>query len=156
MQPSLRFEGLDRLVDAVRVAPGAVHEVLDVSVLEAGEIIRSHAQANHRFKYRNGQLESSVTVRQTGPGQAEVFLDTGVAFYGPFVHEGTRAHMIFPVKRKLLRWQGRDHFISKRSVMHPGTKPDRFLYEAADAKRQDVQARIQAGINSAIQEAGLK
>lgn len=152
---SIRLEGLDRLVDAVRAAPGPVREIMDVRTLEAGEIVKDHAQANHRFKTKDGQLERSVSVRQTGPARVEVFLDRNVALYGPFVHEGTRAHLITPNRRKLLRWQGRDHWISKRSVMHPGTKPDRFLYEAATAKTPDVQAHIQEGVWDAIQEAGL-
>ncbi len=152
---SLRFEGLERLVDAVRVAPDAVREIMDVRTLEAGEIVRGHAQTYHKFKSKNGQLERSVTVRQTGPAQVEVFLDRNVALYGPFVHEGTRAHKILPVRRKALRYSSGDGFAFRRSVMHPGTKPDRFLYDAADAKKSAIQAHIQSGINDAIQEAGL-
>lgn len=156
MQPSLRFEGLDRLVDAVRVAPGAVREVLDVSVLEAGGLIASRAQLEHNFRTKSGMLERSVSVQQTGPAQAVVFLDRNVAPYAAMVHEGTRAHIIAPTRRKALRWSSRGAFFFARRVSHPGTKPDQFLYKAADKERGAVQARIQAGIDSAIQEAGLK
>jgi len=155
MQPSLRFEGLDRLVDAVRVAPGAVHEVLDVSVLEAGELIASRAQLEHNFRTKSGMLERAVTVQQTGPAQAVVFLDRNVAPYAAMVHEGTRAHIITPNRRKALRWTSRGAFFFARRASHPGTKPDQFLYKAADKERDAVKARIQTGINSAIQEAGL-
>jgi len=157
MKISLRFEGLDRLVDAVRVAPGAVHEVLDVSVLEAGEIIASRARLEHNFRTKSGMLERSVSVQQTGPAQAVVFLDRNVAPYAAMVHEGTRAQEDFvPTRRKALRWSSRGTFFFARRVSHPGTKPDQFLYKAADKERGAVQARIQAGIDSAIQEAGLK
>jgi hypothetical protein len=150
------FEGLDRLVDAVRKAPEAVYEVLDVRVLEGAEIVQVRAQGNHRFVGKSGQLERSVTVREVGRAQAVVFLDRNVAFYGPYVHEGTRAHRIAPVKRKMLRFVSRGgSFVFRREVFHPGTKPDKFLYQAAQETQKEVHTHLQEGIWDAIKEAGL-
>jgi HK97 gp10 family phage protein len=156
MDISIQIEGLDRVIDAVRKAPEVVREVVDVAVLEAAGIVQEEAQNHHRFKTRDGALERSVTVRDSGSASAEVFLDEGVARYAPFVHEGTRPHKIFPVNRKALRFVSRGGaFAFARSISHPGTKPDRFLYEASDRKQGEVQARIQSGVDAAIQEAGL-
>lgn len=156
MELSVRFVGLDQLIDAVRKAPDAVREVLDVSVLEAAEIIREDAQSVHRYKTRFGALDRSVIARQTGPAQAEIRLDSAIAPYAVYVHEGTRAHVIEPVKRKALWFETRGGtFRFARGVEHPGTKADRFLYESAERNRARVESRIQAGVNAAIQEAGL-
>ena len=49
-----------------------------------------------------------------------------------FVHAGTPAHVIRPHFKKILRFvpQGGNGFIFARKVVHPGTAPDPFLYEA--------------------------
>lgn len=155
MEISARLEGLDRLIDAVRKAPAAVREVMDVAVLEAGEIIAEEGRSRHRYQTRSGALDRSIAVRQAGPGAASVFLDPLVAKYGPMLHAGTRAHLILPKNRKMLRWTNGNGFRFAREVHHPGTKPDQFLYEAASRKRGEVVNRLQQGVQDAIEEAGL-
>lgn len=155
MQISASLQGVDRLIDAVRVAPDAVHEVMDVATLEAGEIVAQEAREKHRYQSRTAAIERSVTVRRAGQATASVFLDPVVAKYGPMLHEGTRAHLILPVHRQTLRWSSGDRFLFARKVRHPGTKPDPFLYEAADRKNGEVIARLQEGVWDGIKEAGL-
>ena len=66
--------------------------------------------------------------------QGVVFLDIDVAKYGPFVHEGTPAHVINPRFKKVLRFvpRGGNGFVFTRRVFHPGTAPDPFLYDALE------------------------
>jgi hypothetical protein len=45
-------------------------------------------------------------------------------------HEGTRPHLIVPRSAKVLRFPGRSGIVFARRVNHPGTKPNRFLYDA--------------------------
>jgi len=44
-------------------------------------------------------------------------------------HEGTKAHMIRPVRKKALRWPGasKSGWLFAKYVHHPGTKPNRYL-----------------------------
>jgi hypothetical protein len=44
-------------------------------------------------------------------------------------HEGTRAHMIRPSRRKALRWPGatQSGWVFAKYVHHPGTRPNRYL-----------------------------
>lgn len=79
-------------------------------------------------------LERSLGKRRI-PGGWEIGHDSRIAPYARFVHDGTRAHMIFPRNKKALRWvSGNAAFFGfkfSRGVHHPGTRPDRWLDRAA-------------------------
>ena len=155
MSISAQLVGVDRLLDAFRIAPDAVQEVQDVAVLDAGEIVAEEARSTHRYQTRSGAVEHSVSVRQVAPATASVFLDPSIAKHAPWVHAGTRPHMIRPVSRRMLRWAVRGDFRFARVVRHPGTKADPFLFEAAAKKEAEVVARLQEGVWDGIKEAGL-
>ena len=58
--------------------------------------VQTAAQNNHKFTSRTGQLERAIDVRMIGDKTAEVYIDSQAAYHGPFVHEGTQPHDIFP------------------------------------------------------------
>lgn len=64
---------------------------------------------------------------------ATVFLDETVAPYAPFVHDGTKPHLILPRAKLALRWVKNGKFIFAKKAWHPGTAKDQFLYEAGSA-----------------------
>lgn len=97
--------------------------------------VRETAQEQHRFTSRTGNLEKAIDYQISNSGmQGVVFLDIDVAKYGPFVHEGTPAHVINPRFKKVLRFvpRGGNGFVFTRRVFHPGTAPDPFLYNALE------------------------
>lgn len=100
--------------------------------------VQEEARQVHRYTQRTGRLKDSVETRMQGRHNAIVYLDSGVARYGRFVHEGTKPHRIKPVHRRALRWVGKGRFQFARGVMHPGTKKDPFLYEAFRKKRKAI------------------
>ena len=69
--------------------------------------------------HRGGTLQRSLTYRRGSQG-AGVY---GVA-YADFVVGGTGPHLILPVQKKTLWWQGAAHPV--RQVQHPGTAPNDF------------------------------
>lgn len=80
-------------------------------------------------------------MRMIGDKAAEVYIDNRAAYYGPFVHEGTKPHDIFPRAKKALRWVpiGGNGFVFAKRVHHRGTKADPFLYEALDHSRDEIR-----------------
>ncbi len=58
--------------------------------------------------------------------------------YGIFVHYGSRAHKIFPKKKKALRWGDGGKFHFAKVVNHPGYKGDPFLFDALDDATKNV------------------
>lgn len=112
---------------------------LRMAVKDATTLVRDKAQDNHDYTSHSGELEKAVETRFIDNGlTGEVYLDTNIAEYGPFVHEGTAAHMIFPRNKKALRWfVGSNDAIFAKAVHHPGYKGDPFLYNALkDSKPQ--------------------
>jgi HK97 gp10 family phage protein len=103
--------------------------------------VQTAAQNNHKFTSHTGQLERAIDVRMIGDKTAEVYIDNQAAYYGPFVHEGTKPHDIFPKNKKALRWVpiGGNGFVFAKRVHHRGTKADPFLYEALDHSRDEIR-----------------
>lgn len=116
--------------------------------------VQEEAQRTHRFTSRSGQLERAIDVRMIGDKTAEVYIDNNLAPYGPFVHEGTRAHYIFPKEKQSLRWvpSGGNGFAFAKRVFHRGTQPDQFLYEALDNSREAVRDIFSKAINVSLGE----
>lgn len=116
--------------------------------------VQEEAQRTHRFTSRTGQLERAIDVRIISDKTAEVYIDNDVAYYGPFVHEGTRAHEIFPKGKQVLRWvpSGGNGFVFAKRVFHRGTKPDPFLYEALDNSREAVHDIFSKAVNVSLGE----
>ena len=90
--------------------------------------VQTAAQNNHKFTSRTGQLERAIDVRMIGDKTAEVYIDSQAAYHGPFVHEGTQPHDIFPKRKKALRWVpvGGNGFVFAKRVHHRGTKADPY------------------------------
>nr|NSL49576.1 hypothetical protein [Dendrosporobacter quercicolus DSM 1736] len=96
--------------------------------------VQTLARAKHRFRSRTGMLEKSVDYQVDREAMsAAVYLDEGAATYAPWVHDGTDPHWILPRAKKALRWTKGGKFVFAKKVWHPGTKPDKFLYEAGEA-----------------------
>lgn len=114
--------------------------------------VQEEAQRTHRFTSRSGQLERAIDVRMIGDKTAEVYIDSGLATYGPFVHEGTKAHYIFPREKQSLRWvpSGGNGFVFAKRVFHRGTQPDQFLYEALDNSREAVRGIFSQAVNVSL------
>lgn len=116
--------------------------------------VQEEAQRTHKFTSKSGQLERAIDVRMIGDKTAEVYIDSNTAPYGPFVHEGTRAHYIFPKEKQSLRWVPSDGngFVFAKRVFHRGTKPDQFLYEALDNSREAVHDIFSKAVNVSLGE----
>lgn len=85
--------------------------------------------------FDTGELISSIdSVFFTGASR-DLHARTGVnpagdtIGYGFWHHNGTKPHMIRPVRAKMLRFPNRKQggFIFAHSVYHPGTSPNRYL-----------------------------
>ena len=113
-----------------------IRQAIKVSTIE----VQDEAQTNHRFISRTGQLERSIDVK-FNENSGIVYIDSQSAPHGPFVHQGTGAHTIFPKNKKALRWapQGGGAFHFAKVVHHPGTKSDPFLYNALRNKQDDIR-----------------
>lgn len=115
--------------------------------------VQDEAQTNHRFISRTGQLERSIDVK-FNENSGIVYIDSQSAPHGPFVHEGTAPHDIFPKNKKALRWvpQGGGAFQFARVVHHKGTKADPFLFNALKSKKDDIRNIFAKYTKTALKE----
>lgn len=74
-----------------------------------------------------GELARSIhyNINRFG-GLPEVWIGTYNSI-GYLHHEGTRPHAISARNRTYLRYSAKGRVVYARTVMHPGTKPNRFL-----------------------------
>lgn len=68
------------------------------------------------------------------------------AEYAKYVNDGTSPHMIYPVNKKMLYWEGADHPVPY--VVHPGTQGQHFVEESIE----DVEFRLDEFFLKALSE----
>lgn len=94
-------------------------------------------------------MESEVT---DGGFHGVVFLNERKADYGPCVHEGSRAHVIRPRNKRVLRWPGKGGFVFSKISHHPGYKGDPFLYDALDDNSAEIDKIFDEEIENAVNQ----
>lgn len=100
-----------------------------------GKSTQMKGRARIRVGKRSHDLERSIATRPITvggqPGVAVGVFGGRAARYAMIHHDGSRPHVIQASPGKLLRFEiGGDVIFAKR-VRHPGTKPNRFLTDAA-------------------------
>ena len=136
---------------------GDVEGILRRSIKNAMELsvstLNNYATTHHRFISRTGTLERAVQSEVTDGGfRGVVSLNEGVAGYGPCVHEGSRAHVIRPINKRVLRWPGKGGFVFSKISHHPGYKGDPFLYDALDDNSAEIDKIFDEEIENAVNE----
>lgn len=150
---NLRLEvDASSVLRAFAKAPEATRRHLRIAVQVAAEEVKDQAQKVHRFQSREGRAERAVSTRFQEPMTGSVFLDPAYPV-ASMIHQGTKAHAIFPKNRKRLRWATGGGFAFAKGVWHPGTKPDPFLYDALRAKEERIQALMTNAVQTALREA---
>ena len=115
--------------------------------------LHNYATTHHRFISRTGTLERAVQSEVTDGGfRGVVSLNEGVAGYGACVHEDSRAHVIRPRNKRVLRWPGKGGFVFSKISHHPGYKGDPFLYDALDDNSAEIDKIFDEEIETAVNE----
>lgn len=116
------------------------------------EFVKRHIAQHSGLKMRTGSLLNStsvVTVRTRNGALISVrnnakqawAQDQGSGLYG------RRRAKYRITGNPYLRFMGRTGIVYRRSVMHPGVRPTRFLYNATDAAGRIVEQYLAAHIN---------
>lgn len=140
-----------RLGGALRGAARRIESAAQKQLPQAGRVIKQLASQRHQYVSRTGTLERRGIVVQTRKGAVEIALSEQVP-YAQYVHEGTRSHVISAINGQVLRFTSRGRVIFARRVRHPGSRPDPFLYEAAEAAESDVHECFSDAIGKAIEQ----
>jgi hypothetical protein len=181
MTQALTFKfDASKLLAALQKAPLAVSRELRVEMNQGLRVTEQDATAHHRFHNQKGTLEKAIKHEVAPSGlEGRVYIDSGVAAYGAPVHEGSKPHRIYPrddgngmffvkggtgffvpkggtVTTKSYWNDKGTFFIGKGYVNHPGTKPDKFIYEAMARQKPYLLARMSGAVKRAFQMVGFK
>lgn len=158
----MRYDGR-QLQDALRRAEAELEKELPRGLALAGDLIVNAARRTTLFRDRTGRLRRSI---MRGPitgsfGGGDLSLDImagglGGVTYAQHVHDGTRAHVIEPSKRKALRFARGSRFAFARRVRHPGTAPRPFMTEAATTTAPQVGRVMGSAMRLAFARAGFE
>lgn len=118
-------------------AKGIFDKAFRLAIKESTALVWEYATDHHRFVSRTGNLERAVRSEVSGM-EGIIYLDEGQAPYGVPVHQGARARVIVPKRRKALRWTDGGKFVFAKRVHWPGIKPDPFIYQALEDNEKEV------------------
>ncbi len=129
------------------------NKYLRQAVRSASEDVAEQARTKHGFTSRTGNLERSIKPILSSDGlKAWVTIDRTMAPYGAYVHQGHKAFTLVPRYKKALRWVDGSEFAFAKRVRIPETKGDPFLFDALEAKREDVYKIFENRVDAAIDE----
>ena len=140
-----------KLVEAFERAPDKVRNMIRLQLKLSVRDVKEYASEHHRYTSRSGALEREGIVTMVKDNKGIIALSPRVP-YAVFVHEGTKAHDIEPRNKSVLRWADGAGFNFAKRVKHQGTRPDQFLYQAADASESRIQSRFQSALEKIIEE----
>ena len=110
------------------------------------------AQMEHRYQQQDGKLKDAVQTKFSMGGLVgRVLLDPATP-YATCIHEGISPHMIFPKRRKALRWVKGSDFVFSKRARFPGWQKDPFLYDALRKNEQKINDIFDRYTERAVQE----
>jgi hypothetical protein len=80
---------------------------------------------------RTGALRASIHITKRGRNLPGQYIQVGSYLpYALMHHQGTRPRVIIPQKRRVLRFFVKGVMIFRPVVLHPGTRPNRYLTDS--------------------------
>lgn len=122
------------MVDQVRWVP--YKPVLDYELKQPQGMVGRHLHARGRaiqtaaraqVGVRTGALKASIAVSQERAIGGQIVKVGSTLPYALMHHEGTRPHVITHNRGGMLRFTRGTRIVYTREVMHPGTRPNRYL-----------------------------
>ena len=134
-------------IEAIRATFARLVPETQTKVLRGlAQVAFDAAQTQVDTHTQTGALARSLRLRSDGEGGWIIGHDQQHAPYAPFVHFGSRPHVIRPREKKALRWPsgqgGRTGFVFAKWVKHPGYAGDPWLVQAADEAVRQFDAIV--------------
>lgn len=133
MAYEIKIEHLAELREAFKQAPREVDKFLQRATKDAGKLILQTEKEEVPIK--TGQLRRSI-VMDYRPIAISIYPTVN---YAPNVNFGTKAHVILPRTKKVLRFRSGNSWVFAQRVYHPGTKANPFV--------ERTVARSEGGVN---------
>lgn len=112
--------------------PGALDFMLNNPQGDVGKYLRKRgrwivAAAQRQVGVQTGALRQSIHSRSLRDARSQYLWVGSEQSHALMHHEGTRPHEIVPREAPVLRFTAGSRIIYTRHVMHPGTRPNKYL-----------------------------
>jgi hypothetical protein len=127
------------------------HNLFGREIESAGRFGLTHVQQHPLFKPRTRNLQRATQYSVMKLKSGAVLRFRTRLKYAKVIDQGSPRHMIAARRTRgrrpvlAFKWKGVQMF--RRYVMHPGTKPYRFLYRAANAAGRVFVTSMDSGMN---------
>jgi len=113
----------------------------------AGRFALSYVQQHSEFKRRTGQLQDRTAYRLVKTAGGRILRIVNPMPYAKAIDTGSKAHEIVAKNGGVLAFMGRAGvMVFRRRVWHPGTRPYKFLHNAADAAYRVLGHELRRGM----------
>ncbi len=122
----------------------------------AGRFALGYVQQHSDFQRRSGKLQDETAYRIVRTAGGKILRISNPKAYAKSIDTGSKAHWIYPkqtfsggrtTRGSVLAFMGRGGvMVFRRRVHHPGTRPYKFLYNAADAAYRVLGAEFFRGM----------
>jgi hypothetical protein len=134
-------------IDAIRDTFAHLVPETQAKVLKGlAQVAFDTAQQQVDTHTQTGALARSLRLRSDGSGGWIIDHDLQHASYAPWVHWGSRPHLIRPREKKALRWAAGagsgTGFVFAKWAHHPGYAGHPYLVEAADEAVKQFDAIV--------------
>jgi hypothetical protein len=113
---------------------------------QAGRFGVQHVHDHPDFKPRTGNLQKKTSHKVLVRRGGKILRLQNTASYAHAIDLGAKPHVIRPRRARALRFITRGKLVFARKVNHPGNKPYRFLYNAADAAGRVLKRGLEEGM----------
>jgi len=144
---TVKIKGLEELKAAFKRSPGIVMSQIQKAIALSIALVNRNVKIETPVK--TGRLRAGIRSK-ISPFKGSV---ESTVNYGIFIHEGTTAHIIRPVRKRALYWKGAAHPV--KSVKHPGTRANPFMKRGAERAEGQVQAMFQVAINNIAKQLAI-
>lgn len=145
---NITIENMGKIKETFKKYPVQMAQSLRTGVYKTVFLLQKAAQEEAPVNKQTGggNLRQSIEGRMTGSVSGVVHAKAKYAF---FVHEGTRPHLIRPVKKKALANTRTGEFFGKL-VHHPGTKANPFMERAVRKSEGQIQRLFTDAVKTVI------
>lgn len=126
----------------------SAHTAMVAEVLSEGiDLVNASIYERPGFKPLTHKTQDSTKTRVVRTRSGHVLRISNSTKRALWLEEGTQPHWIFPHKKKVLRFIGRNGtWVSKRAVSHKGTKPYWFMRNARDRANSRIGPELERGM----------
>lgn len=139
-------------VDSLRRAHdhflGEQERIIGSCLSAAGRHAEEHVQRYPTFTPRSGKLQEATKSRVMRTAGGRLIRIYNRKRYAAAIDTGARPHVIVPKRARFLRFKAGGRWVFARAVKHPGNKPYKFLYRAADSASRVLGQELQRGLTS--------